>query len=259
MKPPLPLINPEITIDWLVRNATGKGLEVAVVDSGVDPHHPDLTGKISRSCLVEKDAEGQVICQEIAVADSVDNFGHGTAVAGIITDIAPDAKIINIKVLNQYNACTGDVLIEGIKWALDQDIKLINMSLATIKSQWVQPLFELCERAYTQDAILVVSRRNMGPLGCPAMFSSVVSVERGEFASKYQTRFKTGNLIECDASGTEITVPAPGGGYVKQTGTSFATPHVAGLIALMLEIWPGMVSPEVKALLKSLSLAGPPQ
>lgn len=249
----LPLINPEYSLDWLRSNSTGKGVQVAVIDSGMDSQHSDLKGKITRSCTVEK-KDNENCITEIPVEESIDGFGHGTAVAGIIADIAPAVEIINIKVLNQYNSCTGDILIDGIKWALDQNIKLINMSLATIKSQWTQKLSALCEQAYAQDAIMVVSRRNLGPLGCPAMFSSVISVEMGnDFTDKFQTRYKQSNLIELDGHGNQIRVAAPGGGYAVQTGTSFATPHVTGIVALMLEKWPDLLPVEVKTLLKSFS------
>ncbi len=255
MKPgaSIPIINPELTPRWLRNNSSGKGVQVAVIDSGVDGRHPDLKGKIKRSCMVKKNANGEIDCTEIPVEASVDSFGHGTAVAGIICDLAPDAEIINVKVLNEYNACTGDILIEGVKWALDQEIKLINMSLATSKRQWIPDLNRLCEQAYVQHSIIVASRRNVGDLGCPAMFSSVISVDREDYEDKYQVCFRPRNMIEYDARGTEIKVLAPGGGYAVQTGTSFATPHVCGMVALMLQIFPDMLGVEAKALLKSFS------
>ncbi len=117
--------------------------------------------------MVSKTKDGKIECIEQPVEKSVDSYGHGTAVAGIITDLAPDVELINVRVLNEYNACTGDVLIEGIKWALDQKIKLINMSLATSKPNWIPMIFKLCEQAYVQNSIIVASKRNMGYLGCP--------------------------------------------------------------------------------------------
>jgi subtilisin len=246
--------NPAITLDWLVANSTGKGVEVAVIDSGVDARHPDLANKIARCCVVRED-NGEVVCRELPPEQAADSFGHGTAVAGIITGIAPDARVIDVKVLNEFNSCTGDVLIEGVKWALDRNAKLINMSLATSKEEYIPKLFDLCEQAYVQDAIIVASRRNFGDLGCPAMFSSVISVDREEFDDRYRIRFNPNNLIEYDAAGTDIRVPAPGGGYTETTGSSFATPHVTGLVALLLGVMPNLLPVEAKAILKSLSRA----
>ncbi len=245
--------NPELTRDWLLANSTGKGVEIAVIDSGVDAAHPDLKGKVTRGCVVQQERGGTVVCREIPGHLCCDSYGHGTAVAGIITDLAPDARIVDVKVLNEFNSCTGDVLIEGITWALDQGIKLVNMSLATSKDEFVPRIYTLCERAYVQDAIIVASKRNFGDFGCPAMFSSVISVDREEFEDKYRIRFKPRSLIEYDAAGTQIRVPAPGGGYTETTGTSFATPHVTGLVALLLGVMPELLPVEAKVILKALS------
>ena len=250
----LPIINPDLTMQWLSENSTGKGVQVAVVDSGVDALHPELQANVVRTCVVAKNEEGVIECNEIPVEQSVDSFGHGTAVAGCVTGLAPDVEIINVKVLNEYNACTGDVLIAGMKWALDQNIKLVNMSLATSKQQWFQDLFQLAEQAYVQNSIIVASRRNVGGLGCPAMFSSVISVDREEYQDKYQVGFRPKNMIEYDARGTDIEVLAPGGGHAIQTGTSFATPHVSGMVALMLQIYPELTATEAKAMLKAMAI-----
>jgi len=253
LKSTIPIINPNLTSEWLVENSTGKGVKVAVIDSGIDANHPLLLGKIKQSCIVSKNDDGNIECTEIPVEKSTDSFGHGTAVAGIISEIAPDAEIVNVKVLNEYNSCTGDILIEGIRWALDQKIKLINMSLATLKKQWISGLYELCEQAYIQNSIIVASKRNIGDFGYPAMFSSVISVDSQNYENKYQISYRTETIIEYDARGVQIEVLAPGGGHAIQTGTSFATPHVCGLVALLLEQFPKMIGAETKSILKSLS------
>lgn len=249
----LPILNPKLTMDWLRKNSTGKGVQVAVIDSGIYSLHPDLKGNVVRTCIVTKNQEGVIEFTEMPVEKSEDSFGHGTAVAGCVTGLAPEVEIINIKVLNEYNACTGDILIAGLKWALDQNIKLINMSLATSKKQWIQDLYQLSEQAYIQNTIIVSSRRNVGDLGCPAMFSSVISVDREEYKDKYQIGFRPKNMIEYDARGTEIEVLAPGGGHAIQTGTSFATPHVTGMVALMLQMYPDLTASEAKTMLKAMS------
>jgi len=247
------VINPKLSLKWLASHANGHGVEVAVIDSGVDARHPRLAGRISRACVVGKNKKGEIVFREIRGKDSRDNYGHGTAVAGIIADLAPSAKIVSVRVLDEYNSCTGDVLIAGLKWALDQNIRLLNMSLATSKPAYIPQLFELAERAYVQNSIIVAARRNMGDLGCPAMFSSVISVDREEYVEKLRVHYRPRNMIEFDARGTEVKVLAPGGGYAMQTGTSFATPHVCGMVALLLEVFPDLTAMEAKAALKAFS------
>lgn len=249
----VPIINPDLSIDWLRSHATGEGVRVAVIDSGVDVSHPDLADKVVHSCVIEK-KNNSIVTEEVSVDQSRDSYGHGTGVAGVISSIAPGVKITNVKVLGNYNSCSGDVLIEGIRWALSQDIKLINMSLATAKIKWQKSLNTVCEQAYLQDAILVISRRNNGPIGFPAMFSSVISVEIGDCPEPFATRYKSANFVECDAFGERVKVPATGGGYVERTGNSFAAPHITGVIALMLEKWPDLLAAEAKALLRAFSV-----
>ena len=252
------LLNPKLTLKWLASHARGKGVEVAVIDSGIDASHPRLAGRISRGCTVKADRHGQIVIREVQGRKNRDNYGHGTAVAGIIADLAPSVRIVSVKVLDEYNSCTGDVLIAGLKWVLDQNIRLVNMSLTTSKQAYVPKLFDLCERAYVQNSIIVASRRNFGDLGCPAMFSSVISVDREEYIEKLRVHYRPKNMIEFDARGTQIKVLAPGGGYAIQTGTSFATPHVCGMVALLLERFPRLTAPEVKAALMAFSASCTP-
>ena len=247
------LLNPKVTLNWLASHARGRGVDVAVIDSGVDATHPRLAGHLSGGCTVAKNRGGKIVIREIKASQNRDNYGHGTAVAGIIADLAPAARIVSVRVLDEYNACTGDVLAAGLEWALEQKIRLLNMSLTTSKPAYIPQLYELCERAYVQNSIIVTAKRNIGDLGYPATFSSVISVDREEYAQKLRVHYRPQQVIEFDARGTQIRVLAPGGGYAIQTGTSFATPHVCGMVALLLEVFPGLTAMEAKSALKAFS------
>jgi subtilisin family serine protease len=247
------IVNPKLTNDWLRSRCTGRGVEVAVIDSGVEASHPDLAGRVKRACLVAKGPDGRIACRETPAAESRDSYGHGTAVAGAVLGIAARAEIISVKVLDQYNQCTGHELIAGLQWALDQRVKLINMSLATAKKQFVSALYELCEQAQNQDTIIVASKRNFGDVGWPAIFSSVIAVDREDFPEKYWVRYYPKNVIDFGAAGTNVKLPARDGSYAVLTGTSFATPHVTGMVALLLEAFPELLPAEAKTILKSLA------
>lgn len=249
----MPLINPDLTIDWLIANSTGRGVEVAVIDSGIDASHPALQGKVKRACVAHDRGDGQIEYEEIPGEKSYDSFGHGSGVAGIILDIAPDVELISVKVLGEDNTGSGEALIAGIRWALDQNIKLINMSLATTKKRFVSALFDLCEQAYVQDAILVVAKRNFGDLGYPAMFSSVISVDCEALEDKYKIIHYPRSRIEYGARGQNVEVIQLQGSYGLCSGTSFATPHVTGTVALLLSVFPDIRSCQVKAILDTFS------
>jgi len=83
-------------------------------------------------------------------------------------------------------------------------------------------------------------------------------VDREEYAEKLRVHYRPKEVIEFDARGTQIKVLAPGGGYAIHTGTSFATPHVSGMVALMLEIFPGLTAVEAKAALMAFSDSNTP-
>jgi subtilisin family serine protease len=254
----VPLLNPRLSLKWLASHASGRGIEVAVIDSGIDASHPRLAGRVSRGCTVAKNRLGEIVIREVEARKNRDSYGHGTAVAGIIADLARSARLVSVKVLDDYNSCTGDVLIAGLKWALDQNIRLLNMSLATSKPAYIHKLFALCERAYVQNSIIVAARRNFGDLGCPAMFSSVLSVDREQYVEKLRVHYRPHNMIEFDARGTQVKVLAPGGGYAIHTGTSFATPHVCGMVALLLERFPRLTAVEAKSALMAFSESAAP-
>jgi subtilisin len=246
------VINPALTIDWLVANSTGAGVEVAVVDSGIDASHPALKGRVKRACIVHDRGEGGIEYEELPGERSYDSFGHGSGVAGIISGIAPGVELTSVKVLGENNAGTGDALIAGIRWALD--IKLINMSLATTKKKFVRGLLAVCEQAYAQDAILVVAKRNFGEPGYPAMFSSVISVDREALEDGLEIIHYPRSTIEYGARGENVEVAQLNGSYGRSSGTSFATPHVTGTVALLLGAFPDIRSCQVKAILDSFAL-----
>ena len=172
------------TLEHVRDSYDGKGIEVAIIDSGIDATHEDLHGSVTRAVRVVE-AETGIAIESASLEENNDDFGHGAAVASVLHSIAPEAKLIDIKVLNEFNACTGDILIKGLKWALEQGYPIINMSLATAKEKFRNDLHALCEQAYLQGTLIVASRRNVGPIGFPAYFSNVISVDREEYRESY--------------------------------------------------------------------------
>ena len=230
-----------------------KPVDVAVVDSGVDATHPDLAGRVVRAMRVEQ-ADGDWHVVEGAVGENADVYGHGTAVASIIASIAPNARLLDIRVLNTENVGSGDALLAGFRHAVDQRIRVINMSLAA-RAEFSAPLNVLCEKAYLQNQLVVAARRNM-PLadeGFPAEFSSCISVDVGRFRSPFDVQFRENHVIEFVGHGEEVVVAAPGGGHTTRTGTSLATPAVTGLCTLLVGAYPDLRPFDVKSLLKSFS------
>lgn len=243
----------ELTLPELKKRGSTP-IEVAVLDSGVDATHPDLAGRVIAAYQVGMDSGAPAI-KEIPTNTNNDAYGHGTAVASIIAQIAPNASIVDIRVLGGGAVGAGAAMVLGLEEALKRGSRLINISLAA-SAKFSQPLWALCEKAYRNNQIVVASRRNM-PLtddGFPAEFSNCISVDRDDFDSPFKIKYREGQVVEFAAHGDEVITAASGGGYTTQTGTSFATPTITGLCALLLGNFPQLRLFEIKSILKANSL-----
>lgn len=234
--------------DW--RDGTGRGVSVAIIDSGIDTAHPDLAGKVVDS------VEARIENKKVVFDPSVDgdSAGHGTACAGIISRIAPGAELHSIKVLGAGGLGDGMAFMAGLEWAIKQQYRVINLSLGTTKPQFFAPLHDLLDRAYQAGCIVVAAANNLPQPSFPSVFSSsLISVIKSEETDPLNFGFHYGEVIELTAPGVNIRTPWPGGGHRNLTGNSFACPHIVGVIALILEKHPGLTPFHVKSALYSIA------
>ena len=232
------------------RTRTGRGVSVAVIDSGVDGKHPDLAGKLRES--VEAVTEGNKV--SFIPADGTDAAGHGTACAGIIARLAPEAELYSIKVLGANAAGAGMPFLAGLEYAIKRRFKVINLSLGTTKPQYVAPLRDLLDRAYMAGCIVVAAANNLPQPSFPSVFSSsLISVVKGEMQNPFEFSFRYGDVIELVAPGINVQTAWTGGGYRQLTGNSFACPQIVGIIALLLEDNPNLTPFQVKSALYTIA------
>jgi subtilisin family serine protease len=228
-------------------------LTVAVLDSGIDGSHPDLKGRVVRSMAFEADQEGNVATRETDPAENNDLYGHGTGVSSIIARIAPHVRFIDLRVLGGNNRGSGEALLEGFEHAVQSEARLLNMSLA-VSDKYLPRMNPICETAYRKGMVIVAARRNM-PLqdeGFPAALIPCVGVDNEGKGPERNWVYRN-EVIEYGANGEDVPVAAHGGGYTTMTGTSFATPIMAGFVALLLGAYPEMRPFEVKAVLKAMA------
>ncbi len=232
------------------RAKTGRDVQIAVIDSGIDTAHPDLLGKVKES--VEAVAEGNKV--SFVESTSGDSAGHGTACAGIISKLAPDAELYSIKVLGSNSTGAGYAFLAGLEYAIKRRFRLINLSLGTTKPQYVAPLRDLLDRAYQAGCIVVAAANNLPQPSFPSVFSSsVISVVKGEMTDAFDFSFRYGEVIELVAPGVNVKTAWTGGGYRQLTGNSFACPHIVGIIALLLEAHPTLTPFQVKSALYAIA------
>ncbi|MFJ8788053.1 S8 family peptidase [Streptomyces sp. NPDC102462] len=256
---------------------TGKGVKIAVLDTGVDATHPDLKNQVVESKNFTP------------AADATDHFGHGTHVASIAAGtgaksggtykgVAPDAKILNGKVLDDTGSGDDSGILAGMEWAAQQGADVINLSLGGYDTPEIDPLeAEVNKLSADKGILFAIAAGNEGPesVGSPGSADAALTVgavdDKDALADFSSTGPRNGDgAIKPDvtAPGVDITAAAAPGsvideevgekppGYLTISGTSMATPHVAGAAALLKQQHPDWGYAELKGALTGSTKGG---
>ncbi|HLD56805.1 MAG TPA: S8 family serine peptidase [archaeon] len=248
----------QIGSDKVWANSTGKGVNIAILDSGISTAHPALTNIVKS---VDFTGEG-----------TGDLLGHGTHVAGIVGSqdskfrgVASGASLFDVKVLNGEGFGEASDLIDGLDWALSNGADIASLSLgAEIDGcDGTDILSESVDSVVSKGLIVVVAAGNSGPNsstisspGCSKLGLTVGAVDDGNKVADFSSRGPTADgRVKPDivAPGVGITSTSKDGGFVSLSGTSMATPHVSGLVALLLQVNSSLKPEDVKNILKATS------
>ncbi|MEU2250661.1 S8 family peptidase [Streptomyces sp. NPDC019224] len=254
------------------RGLDGKGVRVAVLDSGIDATHPDLAGRIEE----KTDFTGKA-------PDAKDGQGHGTHVASTIlgdgaasggkyTGVAPGARLLVGKVCDDNGVCEEADMIAGMEWAAHSGAKVVNMSIGGEPTDGTDPLSMALNRLSQETGTLfVVAAGNAGPgtssVGTPGVADEALTVAAvdksdkmapfssrgprpGDYAAKPDIAAPGVAIVAARAAGTSLGTPVDDN-YTSASGTSMATPHVAGAAALVAQQHPELRGDQIKALLMS--------
>ena len=232
-----------VTRDWAIGGSRG-AVDVCVVDSGIERDHP-LVGELASSFAVTRDGEDVTVVAD----DAGDVCGHGTACAGIIRAIAPDCRLHSVRVLGAGATGAGDLILAGLRHAIEARHRVISLSLSTTKRRFAEELHELTDRAYFNRSILVASAHNLPVDSYPWRFSSVISVGSHDEPDALTWYANPDPPVELFARGVDVDVAWLGGGTLRCTGNSFAAPHIAGVAALVLAKHPELTPYQLKSVL----------
>ncbi|UUU23767.1 S8 family peptidase [Streptomyces sp. DSM 40750] len=257
----------------------GTGVKVAVLDTGVDKTHPDLASQV----IAEQDFSGS--------SGPGDKFGHGTHVASIMAGtgaksggkykgVAPGAKILNGKVLDDGGWGPDSGVIAGMEWAVAQGADVVNLSLGYTDTHGIDPLEETVNRLSAEsDTLFVIAAGNEGAseqtVGSPGSAEAALTVgavdksdQLGDFSSRGPRVGDGGVKPDLTAPGVDITAaaaagsdleaskPSPVPGYITIGGTSMATPHVAGAAAILAQQHPDWTGERIKSVLTASAKPG---
>ena len=206
-------------------------VRVAVIDSGVHASHPHVNGVAGG---VGIDSEGH------RHDDYVDRLGHGTAVAAVIREKAPDAAILAVKVFDRELAATGVALVAACEWALDEGAQLINLSLGTLNPDHEPALADVVQKLGSSGAIVIAAGPQEGARWLPGSLPGVWSVTLDWTLPRDEVHatIKDDGAVAFRASGFPRPIPgvAP---EQNLKGLSFAVANATGVIAGLLARDPG--------------------
>ncbi len=238
----------KINSDLANEVSTGAGTVVAVIDTGVDYNHPELSSRFTSNKGYNVVNNGP---------DPMDDNGHGTHVAGTVAGmtvgVAPDATLYAVKVLNASGSGSITDVITGIEWAIDNGVDVINLSLGSPYSN--QILQDVCTAAYRSGIFIAAACGNsyFGP-NFPAHCQNVVSVCATDSDNKHAEFSNIYDDNDISAPGVGIKSALPGGKYDVLSGTSMASPHVAGVASLARSIRSKMPVDSLERCIEDLAL-----
>jgi len=244
-----------ITAAWAYGDGTGRGVRVAVIDSGVDASHPAV-----------RHVEGYVAFEHDPGADRElrrvegphdDLYGHGTACGGIIRSLAPEVELFSVRVLGQRLTGKAYVFAAALEWCIDNRMDVVNLSLSTSNEDYFDVFHDLCDRASFHRVMLVSALANERKASYPSQFAGVFSVAASEGADRELITCNPTPPAEWGAPAVEIEVPWLDGGSIVATGNSFAAPVIAGHVARVVGAHPGITPFQAKTVLAALAANRP--
>jgi subtilisin family serine protease len=235
--------------EWAWGGSTGEGIRVAVVDSGVEADHPSLKGSIQSEIVIQHDPKAENQVQTLTNESPQDYTGHGTACAGIIHRIAPRALLYSVRVLGRDLTAKAMQFAAGVRWAIDNDMQVVNLSLSTSRAQYYGLFHRLADEAYFKNVMLISAVNNYPVPSYPSLYSSVISVAAHDSPDPFTYYYNPTPPVEFGAPGIDVKVPWLNKSNCVTTGNSFASPHMAGIVALILSKHTHLTPFQVKTIL----------
>ena len=204
-------------------------IEIAVIDSGINPGHSHVQG-VAGGISFQLGASGEVV----QGVDFRDELGHGTAIAGVIRERNPQAKIYAVKIFHQLLEAPAALLLAAMQWAIRARVNIIHLSLGTERSEYRGDLKQLCRDAVGKDIVIIAAARALEDQVFPAIFDEVIGVYWNHDCDNGSLIYYPEKSVEFGAYGRPRALP----GIPQElnfSGSSFAAAHVTAMAADVLE------------------------
>lgn len=250
------LAAPRLGIDidraWAYGDGSGRGVRVAVIDSGVDAGHPRVQHVAEYVAVVLDDDEPDGVRFEREPHD--DLYGHGTACAGIIRGLAPEIELVSVRVLGTSLKGSSLAFAHAIDWCLDHGVQVANMSLSTTNERLAGVFHDLVDAAAFGGMLLVSAMNNTRKRSIPSEYAGVFSVACAPGTDPERVWCNPTGPAEWGACGIGVEVAWSGGGTTIADGNSFAAPVVSGHLARIVGTHPGLAPWQVRTVLAALAV-----
>lgn len=242
-------LRPKWVLDKL-NGATGKNVNIAVIDSGCDTVLWN-DYRIEQGVSFVKEGTNFDFEKNSNYGDKI---GHGTICIDRIFQIASYVKIIPIKVFDNILETSPNILTKAINYAIEKKVDIINLSLSTKLDEALNPLYLLCEKAKELGIIIVASNANSEIISYPAIFDNVISVSSKELPNIYDYLYFDDEYSECCANGLAVDALTLNSKRIKSGGNSFAAPVISAIISLLIERYKTKDIQSVRELLRNFAL-----
>jgi subtilisin len=245
-----------VTRAWAYGDASGRGVRVAVIDSGVESGHP-LVGDVVGGAVLTLDSSAD---DGVRVVEGPhgDLYGHGTACAGIIRALAPEVELLSVQVLGSNLKGSARTFARGLEWCIDHGVDIVNLSLSTANENYFETFHDLVDRASFAGVLVVSAMNNEPKTTIPSEFAGVFSVACAPDTDRERILHNPAAPAEWGAAGIDVEVAWSGGGTMTATGNSFAAPVIAGHLARLRGAHPTITPWQARTVLAELADNHPP-
>lgn len=246
MLPPAP---PPVWVKKWLGAPTGRGVRVGIIGTGFDRTIADPRVLPGVGLVDPNDDLGF-----LQTDDDHDRLGEGTGCASLVLRVAPDARVVPIRIFGGQMETSPNVMQAGLVWAVEQKLDVVCIGAGTRMESTLRPMYAACEKGARNGVVFVASAQPDHDWSYPGIFENVIGVRSGSYPTPFTFEYDPTAAYECQAAGEDQWALDLGGEEKVTSGTVWAAANMAGIVALLRERHPGAPVNEIRGLLRKFAL-----